>query len=233
MQRFYELLNDLRRRFGGYRYLKDCNSDTGQPERGVYFFFEHGEERRNCNGLRVIRVGTHGVSVGSRTSLWDRLRQHKGTQKGAYPDGGNHRGSIFRLHVGTALLNQGGYPEELRETWGKRGTADRKVRGNEYILECAVSSYIRNLPLLWLNVLDDPGSGSDRKLIEANAVALLSNYRKPSDPPSPTWLGRSASLGFGTSITLMKRMSRCFWNAWSDMSKGKGLNETVSLSVSL
>jgi hypothetical protein len=31
--------------------------------------------------LRVTRVGTHAVSAGSSTSLWDRLKQHYGTGK--------------------------------------------------------------------------------------------------------------------------------------------------------
>ncbi len=47
------------------------------------------------------------------------------------------------------------------------------------------------LQLLWLDVPDQPGPGSDRGLIERNAIALLSGYREPAqDPASASWLGR-------------------------------------------
>ena len=46
------------------------------------------------------------------------------------------------------------------------------------------------MPFLWLNVDDTPGPESRRAFIERNAIALLSNYGKPSiDPASTNWLG--------------------------------------------
>jgi hypothetical protein len=69
--------------------------------RGVYFFFEGGELRsQSGSGGLVVRIGTHAVSVGSKSTLWGRLAQHRGSLSG----NGNHRGSIFRLWVGSALL---------------------------------------------------------------------------------------------------------------------------------
>ena len=71
------------------------------PRRGVYFFFEPGESRSlSGTGSRIVRLGTHALANGSRSTLWQRLSQHRGNAKG---DGGNHRGSIFRLLVGVAL----------------------------------------------------------------------------------------------------------------------------------
>lgn len=101
---FYELLEELRPRVGGYRYLRDCGADSGWPLRGVYFFFEHGEKRKDGKSLRVVRVGTHALKAGSRSALWRRLSQHKGRTGGSFPGGGNHRGSVFRLHVGGPCL---------------------------------------------------------------------------------------------------------------------------------
>lgn len=43
------------------------------PERGVYFFFANDEYREGGDQLRLTRIGTHAVSSGSGTSMWNRL----------------------------------------------------------------------------------------------------------------------------------------------------------------
>ena len=50
---------------------------------------------------------------------------------------------------------------------------------------------ICDMPFLWLAVDEDvSGSNTDRRYIECNAIALLSNYQRIQfDPPSRTWLG--------------------------------------------
>ena len=58
-----------------------------------------------------------------------------------------------------------------------------------------MSDYIGNMPFLWIAV-DDPASKSSRRsYIERNAIALLSNYAKPTkvDSPSTSWLGLQSS----------------------------------------
>lgn len=193
LDRFYNILSALSDRLGGPRCLRDCHGRMGWPERGVYFFFEDGEYREDGRTPRVVRVGTHAVSAGSRTKLWQRLSQHKGNEGGGLPGGGNHRGSIFRLHVGTALLNRGEYPPEIGRTWKQGGKAPREIVEVEYPLERDVSAHIGRMPFLWLPIPDAAGRESDRSVIERNAVALLSNYGKPAvDPPSPGWLGQYA-----------------------------------------
>jgi len=54
------------------------------------------------------RGGTHAVSAGSSTSLWDRLKQHYGTgsESSAHPHGGNHRGSVSSERVGEAFIER-------------------------------------------------------------------------------------------------------------------------------
>jgi hypothetical protein len=100
--RFYSPLATLTEKVGRPR-LRDCTAADRWPSDGVYFFFEDGETRTDARTPRVVRVGTHALTEQSRTTLWARLRQHRGTLAGQNPGGGDHRGSIFRMHVGTAL----------------------------------------------------------------------------------------------------------------------------------
>ena len=198
--RFYELLSDLAASLGGCRRLAECSGRMDWPQRGVYFFFEPGESRSlSGTGNRVVRIGTHALTNGSRSTLWQRLSQHRGNARG---DGGNHRGSIFRLLVGLALARRGDCP--LPPSWGvgadpgkaaqRLGLASRAVvKDAEAGLERRVSAYLGQMPFLWLDVPDAPGPQSARGRIERNAIALLSHAshaRAPAaDRPSATWLG--------------------------------------------
>ena len=183
LERLYAALRRLEKGVGGKRLLRDCTGRQAWPERGIYLFFEPTEYRLGRDELRVVRVGTHAVRSGSHSTLWGRLRSHKGTGDGL----GNHRGSIFRLHVGAALANRD--PALRVPTWGVGGSADRTVRAAEQPLERAVSEYLGGLSLLWLSVLDEPGPDSDRAFLEQNLIGLLCGKSGPLDPPSDTWLG--------------------------------------------
>ena len=194
-RRFYELLHRLENRVGGPRRLAECTGRMDWPHRGLYFFYEAGEERSaSGEGLRVVRIGTHALNAGSRSTLWGRLSQHRGTSRGT----GNHRGSIFRLLVGIALARQSGI--DPPPSWGvgaDPGAAARRlgvdrahVKSAEADLETHVSRYIGDMPFLWLDVGDEPGPASHRGLIERNAIALLGGSRERApDPPSSGWLG--------------------------------------------
>ena len=194
--RFYDLLGQLEDALGGARALAGCDGRMGWPQHGVYFFFEPGEIRSGSGrGRRVVRVGTHALKARSRATLWNRLSQHRGTADGS---GGNHRGSIFRLLVGSALARRGGC--ERPRSWGVEAdarTAARRlgmhpeaIKESEAGLERRVSTYIGQLPLLWLEVPDAAGPDSERGRIERNAIALLSHARSGgADAPSAQWLG--------------------------------------------
>lgn len=184
---FYELLTALEEQVGGTRQLATSAAGSGWPPQGVYFFFEPGELRRNGVTSRVVRVGTHALTKSSTTTLWQRLSQHRGHIQGGNPGGGNHRGSIFRHHVGTALLNTGDWPASLHESW-RQQHIDHSARLGEAILERSVSSYIGAMPLLWLEVPDR----LDRGVVETGVIALLSNRNGGGDPPTERWLGRHA-----------------------------------------
>ena len=140
----------------------------------------------------MVRVGTHALTATSRTTLWGRLRQHRGRLGGRNPGGGNHRASIFRAARRRRV-------NPLRTT-GRRGcfspgrahAASRWV-GLEEQVERRVSDHIRTMPFLWLAVPDRPEGGSNRGYIEKNSIALLSCRAGGPDRPSAGWLGRHAS----------------------------------------
>ena len=109
---FYRILDQLAARLGGPRRLRDCTGSSGCPPQGVYFFYEDGENRAD-GSRRVVRVGTHALTATSKATLWGRLRQHRGQLAGRNPGGGNHRASVFRRHVGAALIRRDGLPDDL------------------------------------------------------------------------------------------------------------------------
>jgi hypothetical protein len=109
---------------------------------------ENGENRTDTGtGPRIVRVGTHALKTGSRTRLWTRLSQHRGQHRSG---GGNHRGSIFRLIVGTALIAKHQYEFP---TWDNRaGSATAEIRAGEIALERQVSATIGAMRFLWLAI---------------------------------------------------------------------------------
>lgn len=173
VEAFYSILAQL-----PTRHLGECSGQNAWPERGVYFFFEDGEARSD-GSPRVVRIGTHALTDGSKSTLWGRLSQHRGTVN---PKGGNHRGSVFRDRVGRALLRKAGADIP---GWGdsKRGTPDQ--RAAEADLEARVSDVLGQMTIAWLDVPDAPGRASLRGYIERNAIALLAGQEHPSQG----WLG--------------------------------------------
>ena len=180
----YDLLNSLERRT-----LDECSGRLSWPNRGVYFFFDPSQSRQDTGiGQRVVRVGTHALTSGSKTTLWKRLSQHKGTAKSG---GGNHRGSIFRLLVGDALIRS----QSIEcPTWGIGNVASKGVRSTEGDVEREVSKYIGELPFVYVSIPDDPTPSSVRGVIERNSIALLSNsVKEPLDRLGKQWLGYESS----------------------------------------
>jgi hypothetical protein len=184
LDHLYRVLGDLRDACGGPFYLNECDGRMDWPDRGIYFFFSPDSDLRHDppEQWAVTRIGTVGVAETSTSTLWTRLRQHRGNCQGKYAGGGNHRGSIFRLHVGEALINRDARHEEFPH-WGvphKDGidmeTPD--LRDEEHPLELDVSEYIRNLPMLVVDVPGDAGPNSDRAWLEANLIALVSQHRR-------------------------------------------------------
>ena len=187
LDRFYDILDRLRRDKRQGLPLTEYGGRSGLPDRGVYFFFEPGEHRNQSNVQRVVRVGTHAVSLNSKSKLWTRLRAHRGTSDGR----GNHRGSIFRLHVGAALATAS-TSATVPNSWGVGSSAVKEIRQMEVLHEQRVSQYIGRMSVVWVAVPDPAGPNSIRSVIERNSIALLSNTLSPVDPPSSAWLGLSS-----------------------------------------
>ena len=229
--RLYRILDRLEALSGGKRFLAQLAPSRTWPRRGVYFFFEPGETRKGSgHGERLVRVGTHALGAGARSTLHQRLRQHAGRSSGL---GGNHRGSIFRLLVGEALIARGDCPE--CRSWGVKGDIGKaaeilmtqriELAAAEAPIEAAVSEYIGRLPFLCLPVDDEPGPDSLRGYIERNAIALTSCLHEPMiDPPSRSWLGlcsgrtRFAARACGTNDTWKRTTSLAFLICWKQLS---------------
>ena len=184
---FYRILDLLAARLGGPRLLRECTGRSGCPPQGLYFFFEDGENRADGAG-RVVRVGTHALTATSKAMLWGRLRQHRGHLAGSDPGGGDHRASVFRRHVGAALIRRDGLPEDLLASWLDRHRPRGERAGQEPGVEREVSRHIGVMPFLWLSV---PGRG-DRGYLESNSIALLSCLAGGPGQPGASWLGRHA-----------------------------------------
>jgi len=177
----YDIIESLARNTGLTR-LRDLPK-LDMPESGVYLFFDERETRlKDMTKLRIVRVGTHGVAEGSKASLRHRMRTHFGTMSGE----GNHRSSIFRLHVGRSLITTKLVPAVA--SWGTQ-TLDRQAMVAEREIEQAVSNYLGNLLVLLIAVPGPSSKRNDRAYVEQNLISLLSNACRPLDPPSCVWLG--------------------------------------------
>ncbi len=158
---FYELLKRLEERVGGPYLLKDFMSVVPPTTKGVYFIFESGEVRSHQpDRPRVVRVGTHGLTARSRSTIWTRLFEHLMA---------NGR-SVFRNDINHALRKRGGHDDSLNHS-------------------ARITRYIGRMPFLWVEVDGEDGH-EKRKYIERNAIALLSGRRETTpDKHSESWLG--------------------------------------------
>jgi hypothetical protein len=229
--RLYSLLAELEQRLGGKRTLRDCHGRLSWPDRGVYFFFEDGQTRSTSgDGARVVRVGTHAVSRGSKTRLWQRLAAHRGSK---LTGGGNHRGSVFRLLVGSALIAE----DQLTTCpqWGRGGSATASIREMEFSVEHAVSEYLGRMQVLWLEIDNEPSPKSLRSYIERNSIALLSAL----DPqPATGWAlavraKKCDARDYGIRITLTWHATRTSWQrlkGWSPKASHHSVSPLLPLS---
>lgn len=186
LQSFYSELGTLAEQTGGPFYLNDCDGHQNWPTRGIYVFFSPDTDPAidPVQEWHISRIGTVGDSAGSSSSLWERLRQHRGNVSGKYGEGGgNHRGSIMRKHIGRAIIEN----EGLHDAHPHWGTAHRNLpddidteslREQEHSLEQRVSDYIRSLPFVVIDIPGEPGPDCDRVRIEKNLIALVSHARR-------------------------------------------------------
>ncbi|MDQ0462511.1 hypothetical protein QO010_000259 [Caulobacter ginsengisoli] len=180
--RFDRILHNLWIGQAGGRLISETTGKQSWPRRGVYFVLDSTVAAASGRMPRIVRVGTHAVSAGSKTTLWDRLSTHRGTTVGS----GSHRSSIFRSHVGRALMARDGLDFS---TWGQGQSAPKDIRDQEQELERKVSDTLGGMRLLWIDIPDDPGAQSDRAFIERNSIGLLSRLGLLSPTTTKEWLG--------------------------------------------
>lgn len=169
------------------RRLAGSSGRQDWPTRGIYLVTEPvGNGGRD----RVTRVGTHAVSAGSRTTLWNRISTHRGGLAG----GGSHRSSIFRAHIGRALMRR--HPDAgAPGTWGVGQSAGPEIRQPEHVWEELVSRAIGDMRMLWLDIPDSAGPRSDRAYLERNIIGLLSRATLAGarSMPDRQWLGHDST----------------------------------------
>lgn len=147
------------------------------PANGIYIFFEQAESVvwRGKRVPRIVRIGTHNKDG----RFPGRIRQHFGRVNSFR---GSKNGSVFRKHVGSALLRMAEQQDPRLELWlGQKGGSNMEV-------EEQVSRELReNFTFSCIRVDD----AADRLNLEKGLIALLARYSPLK--PSRDWLGHHAA----------------------------------------
>ncbi|MDP9365305.1 MAG: hypothetical protein M3Q10_13960 [Chloroflexota bacterium] len=154
--------------------MQRFDADAGRnelPANGIYLFFEHGEAVL-IDGLaldRIVRVGTHKADGRFPGRIRDHYR-------------GNRRASVFRRHLGAALLNRDHPGTPRLQTWlaGPRTALPE--------IEEWVGDVLRERFGFACLRVDQPG---ERLALERGLIALLAQHQIAT--PSSDWLGRHAT----------------------------------------
>lgn len=167
LERVYQLLSPL----------EICNHRTERrdlPESGIYLFFEKGEQIAlgEISYNRIVRVGTHNQDG----NFPQRIRQHYGNKSSLQ---GNKNGSVFRLHLGGAIMRRSNPDDPRLSGWLKHmGPSDPSM-------EEQVSRQLReNFTFVWFAV----PRKEDRLSLEEGLIALLAADSR--NRPSEHWLGK-------------------------------------------
>jgi hypothetical protein len=102
------------------------------PASGIYIFYERGEVVDLDGQLtdRVVQIGTHNADGNFR----GRIRMHYGNIKSL---GGDKNSSVFRRHVGAALMRKANPLDERLGGWLKH------MGPSTPVIEQMVSQYLR------------------------------------------------------------------------------------------
>ncbi len=141
------------------------------PRNGIYFFYEDGEFCRHFDveRPRIVRVGTHREQDRFRS----RMRQHFR---------GNKNGSVFRKHLGGAVLRRRN-PDDFRlDEWLKHDTPTVKE-----VEELVTNKLTEGFTFKCVAVEDK----KERLNLEERLIATLAKC--PDCEPSMEWLGRYAA----------------------------------------
>ena len=140
------------------------------PPNGIYLFFERGEmvPFGANDAARIVRVGTHRVDG----RFPRRVRYHFH---------GDRQTSVFRWHLGAALLARRDQLDPRLSLW-----RDRTAAGPSEVEALVSHNLCENFAFACVRV----ESGAERIAIERGLIALLA--QRPAASPSEGWLGRHA-----------------------------------------
>jgi hypothetical protein len=152
--------------------LHDFRTPTTRlPRNAIYFFYEEGEFCRHFDVIRprIVRVGTHR----EQNRFPSRIRQHFG---------GNKNGSVFRKHLGGAVLRRRN-PDDFRlDKWLKQDTPTFKE-----VEELVTNKLAADFTFKCIAVEDK----KERLDLEERLIATLAKC--PGCEPSMEWLGHYAA----------------------------------------
>jgi hypothetical protein len=165
------------------------------PNDGIYFFYEQGE----CSGHisakpRIVRVGTH-----RNGNFRSRIAEHflLDERKMAFTEDQSrpHDRSIFRCHIGRALLNKAHDP--YLSVWSmnftKRETRDTKRHLRDISKEVAieeVTGILRQKFSFRFIEIADQMQRMGKQGLEGALIGTLASC--PQCTPSDSWLGRGS-----------------------------------------
>lgn len=162
IETLYSLINSLR--------VYDYSYEPSElPENGIYFFYEEGEKCEVCGDVmdRIVRIGTHT----SDNRFRDRIRNHYR---------GNKNSSVFRTHVGSAIIKKNGLPNIDINEWMKHMSPTSQTVEN--LIDETFKGKFR------FRCISIP-SKDERIDLEERLIASLSRWNYP---PSDQWLGHFA-----------------------------------------
>ncbi len=137
--------------------------DDNIPLNGIYLFYEKGEK---INGKpRIVRVGINTEDGNFKKRIHSHYK-------------GSHKNSVFRKHVGYAILGQEGVNDKIRNEWYNE-------KGKFKDMEHNVDRYF-NGSFTYKTI--EIAQKNLRSQIEQQWIQLLSFH--PKNKPSKTWLGK-------------------------------------------
>ena len=147
------------------------------PVSGIYIFYEKGEKcyLGESETDRIVRIGTHK----SDGRFPGRIRQHYGQVNSLR---GNKNSSVFRKHVGSALISRTNRDDPRLKDWIKQGEPGTSE------IEELVSLELRNNFTFVCFTVD---TKEERLSLESGLIAILSQF--PPGQPSDNWLGKYAA----------------------------------------
>lgn len=152
--------------------LHDFRTPTTRlPRNGIYFFYEEGELCRHFDVVRprIVRVGTHR----EQDRFPSRIKQHFE---------GNKNSSVFRKHLGGAILRRRNADDFRLDKWLKQDTPTFKE-----IEELVTDRLATDFTFKCITVENK----KERLDLEERLIATLAKC--PSCEPSEEWLGHYAA----------------------------------------